>query len=364
MKILFVAEHLSYGGAPRRFIDLANAMVDRGIDTTIFVFNGSIEIKDKVNSAIKCIERKSIKPPNSWLSRNIFYRLKCIQIINNYLKINKYDIVVSFNDMVNISVLLSKNARKSKIVISERSDPNYNKKILQIVKKIIYQNAKGIVFQTKGAQEFFGSKVKVKSVVIPNPIPSNVTFEPYTGEPEKIIVNVARLWLFQKRQDVLIKAFKVFSQKHPDYKLVLYGDGPDELVIKQLVKDLKLESKVVFAGVTSNVIEAIKKARLFVLTSDFEGIPNALIEAMAIGLPVISTDCSPGGSRLLIKSKENGILIKCGDINELLNAMEDMVSDPDKSYSMGHKARDVVNLLDEKRIYDIWLNYFYDVANN
>lgn len=361
MKILFIAENLTYGGVAHRFIELANALTKRDFDITLYVYNGDIQIKDKLNKEIKCVVEKFENESGLWLYRNIIYRCKCIKKINNFISKNNFDIIISFNDMVNINLLLCKEAYKSKIIISERSDPNYNKKYLQIIKKLLFKMADGIVFQTDGAKEFFGYKIKKKSAVIPNPIPSYNIENIHRGNPDKRIVSVARFWIYQKRQDILIKSFSRIVDKYPEYKLVLYGDGPDEKIIKELVKSLNLENNVEFAGVSNDIITSIKTASLFILTSDFEGIPNALIEAMTIGIPVISTDCSPGGAKLLIENNENGILVPCSDIDALTDAIEYMINNPEKAQKMGKKATEIATRFEKEKIYDLWMVYIKNI---
>lgn len=362
MRVLFLAENLTYGGVAHRFIELANDLANRGMDVTLYVYNGEIQLIKKVNKSVKCITQALENNTGDWFYRNFIYRVKCIKNINIFLQSNKYDVIISFNDMVNINVLMSKVPEKCKVIISERSDPNYNKKYLQIVKKIIFNKADGIVFQTNGARDFFGKKIKVKSAIIPNPIPNNFNVQIYNGEREDIIVSVARLWIYQKRQDVLIKAFKEITKINDSIKLVLIGDGPDQKVLEELVEQLEIKNRVVFSGVSSQVLDDIKKAKMFVLSSDFEGIPNALIEAMACGLPVVSTDCSPGGARMLIDNGKNGLLVECGEPEKLAQAIKYMLEHPKKALEMGKCAVKIVDRFNAMKIYDEWEDYIKKVV--
>ncbi|MBS7528100.1 glycosyltransferase [Fusibacter paucivorans] len=354
MKILFIAETLTYGGAARRFVDLANALAEKNHSVSMFIYSNHIQIQDQINKdiEIKTSEIEGIQ--SNWIKRNIIYRSRCIKIIDDAVINSNCDIIISFNDMVNINVLLSKEARKRKIIISERSDPYYNKFYLKTIKRILFNRADGIVFQTEGARDFFQKLIINKSKVIPNPVPSNIEFPEHIGARKRVIVSVARLWIYQKRQDLLIKAFNEFSKNHEDYTLVLYGDGPDEVKIRRMIKELHLSDKVQIAGAHPNVIELIKGASMFVLSSDFEGIPNSLIEAMSIGLPVISTDCSPGGAKFLIENNYNGLLVEKSNYLELANAMMFMVKNPIEASNMGHNARKIINRLDRNKIYFEW----------
>jgi glycosyltransferase involved in cell wall biosynthesis len=254
---------------------------------------------------------------------------------------------------------------KTKVLISERTDPNRKKGKDSFLFKVIeylVNTADAFVFQTEGARSYYPKEVITKSIVIPNPVVNKNIPKQYQGGREKVIVNVARLTIYQKRQDVLIKAFSKVLSKYPDYRLRLYGDGPDEFVLKKLVKELNIIDNVLFMGVSHDVYNDIRKAALFVLSSDFEGIPNALLEAMSMGLPCISTDCSPGGARLLIKENENGLLVPTGDPDKLAKAMEYILSHPTEASKMSNKALEVVDEYAEGRIYAEWESFINDVC--
>lgn len=361
MRLLFVAESLSYGGAARRFVGLANALALRNHQVEMLVYSDLIDIKDDINKRILIINDVIDYKPKDWLQRNIVYRVKAIGKINNTVNKNKYDVVISFNDMVNINLLLSRAKSKSKVLISERSDPHYNAGYLQKIKKQLYRYADGIVFQTEGAKSFFGDKLPKKIEIIPNPLPSNENFNKSKSNKQKKIVSVARLWLYQKRQDILLRAFKEFTKKHKNYELVLYGDGPDYSKIQSLIQELGISDKVSLAGAKDNIIERIKDAELFVLSSDFEGIPNALIEAMAVGLPVVSTRCSPGGAEFLITHKINGLLVERDNYKELAKAMLYMIENPTDASRMGDKAKGITDRLNEEKIYNKWEKFIYSL---
>lgn len=355
MKILFVAENLLSGGRETRFIDLANELSKKNFDVSLLLYGNVFQVEEKLHESIKVIHKVVDSNTKNWVQRNIFYRLKCLSLINEILKDSDYEVVLSFDDMVNINLLLSRYARKKKVVISERGDPNYNKKYLKIIKRILFKKAEGVVFQTEGARDFFKQSSLKMTTVIPNPIPhSDYGKYIFKGKREKVIVSVARLWLYQKRQDVLLKGFKLFSEEFPEYSLVLYGDGPDWAKIIELIEKLELEEKVVLAGKKNDILYRIRDASFFVLTSDFEGIPNALIEAMTVGLPVISTDCSPGGARFLIDNKANGLLIERNNPWELYSAMKYFALNPSHAGQMGEEATSVVKRFDREQIYNQW----------
>ena len=164
----------------------------------------------------------------------------------------------------------------------------------------------------------------------------------------------------QKNQKLLINAFSDLAKDFPDYTLIIYGEGSLRNELENYIISKGLQSKVVLPGVKNNIQEYIKDASLFVLSSDYEGIPNALIEAMAIGLPCVSTDCSPGGARELIADGENGTIVECGNPQMLAKAMELVLKDREKAQGMGTNAKKICARVDKDVVCDSWLDLIKD----
>ena len=173
---------------------------------------------------------------------------------------------------------------------------------------------------------------------------------------------MARLDNIQKRYDVMLDAFRLFVQKHPDYVLKLYGRGNDEELIKTWVQERDLSHCVKFMGLTTQPMVDTCRDGMFLITSDFEGISNALLEAMACGLPCVSTDHTPGGARLLIQDHENGLLCPIGDAQSLANAMCEFAENPELAQKCGENARNVVTRFAPEKIIDLWENYILKVC--
>lgn len=247
-----------------------------------------------------------------------------------------------------------------KHVISERNDPAHfkGKITTKIFSRIIMRLANSYVFQTKGAQQYYGGNIAKKSIIIPNPLfnVAQMPSEPYVGNRQKNIISVGRLNQ-QKNQILLINAFNLISNKYPNYKLIIWGEGEERTCLESHIKKLGLQNRVFLPGNTKNLIDKIYDSSLFVLSSDFEGMPNALMEAMALGIPSISTDCPCGGPSELIKNNENGILVPVGDTDGLAFAMDNILSNPEKAKRIGNESFKIRYKYNIDHICKIWYDY-------
>jgi glycosyltransferase involved in cell wall biosynthesis len=220
--------------------------------------------------------------------------------------------------------------------------------------------ADGYVFQTEEARSFYKGKYDKKSVIISNPLKIESLPKPYLEERKRNIVTVGRLHP-QKNQMLLIQAFEEIKDKYPDYNLIIYGEGVLRKELQEYINDNKLDSRIIMPGNVLNLLSLIKDSGIFILSSDFEGMPNALIEAMALGLPCISTDCPCGGPKSLIENGENGLLFEVGNKNQLINAIEYMINNPDKAKQMSEKAVNIRNTLNANHICEKWYNYIMSI---
>ena len=294
-------------------------------------------------------------------------RLDQIQKVKKIAKSIGANVIIGFTYYPNIIASVAAKQLGIKSIVSERGDP-YRTIGNGIVSKLtlaIINAADGGVFQTDGAMQFYGKKLRENGRVIPNPI-----FLPVDGIPErnnasiaKTVVSVGRLDNTQKRCDVMLQSFALFAKAHPEYTLRVIGDGPDEEKMRVWCRELQIENKVVFLGKSSHAMQDIVNDGMFVITSDFEGISNSLLEAMAIGLPCVSTDHSPGGARLLIKDHDNGLLAPVGDIEKLAEAMKEFADNPKFAERCGEKAKAVTNRFSSAKIIAEWDDYITKLCN-
>lgn len=254
----------------------------------------------------------------------------------------------------NVAEAIGKN-KKNKFIISERDDPNtVTGKEMKRRRIYAMHMADACVFQTEQAYQCLVGEIGEKGVVIPNPI-SDGLIPTYTGKRRKSIVNFCRLHR-KKNLPLLIRAFKQVNAKHPEYELNIYGKGELQEQLLELIRELNLEDKAFIFDFTSDIHSIIKDCAMFVSSSDFEGISNSMIEAMAIGLPTVCTDCPIGGASMMICSNKNGILIPVGDENALAEAMNYMIENPAEADRMGLEAAKIRYELSCKNIAEKWEN--------
>ena len=350
MKCLFVSAGMLYGGAERVTSILINEWAKNGCETRILVTRTEKISKYPLAQNVEVVScYEDIKKAKVG-------QLAIIRIIRETCKEWKPDVVISFyNDLcalASIAIL----GLHIPLIYSERNDPNRTNQrpIDQVYRKIVENRADKIVFQTKGAQACYPPKVQKKSVVILNPLDTSAFPTHDFSNEKKEIVSVGRLEP-QKNQKLLIESFSILAEELPDYNLVIYGEGSLRKELEAFVESKGLINRVFLPGAKSGIQNYIKDASLFVLSSDYEGIPNALIEAMAIGLPCVSTDCSPGGARELIENEKNGFITPCGDAVALKMAMSKILTEKKVASQIGKRAQEVRKRTDRQMIADRWL---------
>lgn len=368
MKILFCINSLVKGGAERVLANLANELSRNNEVSIITLINYDEEYKLNNNINLIKIDKRRTNPYKKKSKLEKILKkipkliIRTINIKKQIKNINP-DVIISFLPEISFLVLLNK--RKSdKVIISVRNDPKieYSSKLYNYLMRKLYPKADGFVFQTIEAQEYFKDKIKCKTCVIHNPINDSFIIEEFNKgkERKKEIVSVGRLTK-QKNFDLLIEAFAGLSKEYIDYKLIIYGEGELRKKLERKIDDLKLSDRVFLPGITNDVKKEIKNSSIFVLSSNYEGMPNALMEAMALGLPVISTDCPCGGPKELIENNVNGILVEVNNKTQLLCAIEKILSNEKIMDELGNQARNISKTHNIERINEKWINYIKEI---
>lgn len=351
-KIVIVTRNMMGGGSERVIAQLADYFVKHGKDCTIVTIN-KCEAFYQLDSRIKLVpigKKHENKLADKW---------KQYREVRKIVKCETPELVLSLPEEIGIYVLLALLGTGIPVYVSERNNPWVmpDVKATRILRRLMYPFAKGIIFQTEMAKSFFSKTIQKKSVVLPNPVDGSRIPQPYTAEREKVVVGAGRLFE-QKNFPLLIHAFSLFASNHPEYTLRIYGEGYMLEELQRLVHQLKLADRVEFPGKTTKLLEQMNSCAMFVLSSDYEGMPNVLLEAMCMGMPVISTNCPSGGPKALIESGVNGILVNVGDKKQLVDAMKAM-TDADYAAILGKNAYKLKEELTSEKIFADWYSYLF-----
>ncbi|PFM78974.1 hypothetical protein COJ46_15725 [Bacillus sp. AFS077874] len=335
------------GGAERVMTTLCNDFSKLGISVTLIV-RENMQTAYPLNKKVHMVSTP-VKLRNPFI-RNFMRNIK----LRKEIKKSNPDVIISFIAGMNLQVLLFTFGLKYPVVISERNDPKKNSKLEKILIKILYPRAKGYVFQTEDAKREFSKKIQKLSTVIANPLPEDLPLRTDINLNE--IVSVGRLEI-QKNQELLLRAFKKFKKKYVDYTLKIYGKGSMQDKLQEQIDYLGLRDSVTLMGSVPMVTEKIRNAEMFILSSDFEGMPNALAEAMAMGIPSISSDCPCGGPGFLIDNGINGLLFPVQDEEALLEAMVRLAENKEFAISLGENSKMLREQLKSSEITSQWIQY-------
>lgn len=350
MRILFTIGTLGGGGAERNVSLLANALVNEGHRVGILTTWGD----ERAYELDSRVEYMTLIAGN----RNKYIKfIKQVYMIRPAIKKYSPDLIISFLSDVNSCVLLRTRFLKYKVIISERNDPHIDPtiKVFRILRKFMYPFADGYVFQTPDARDYFTKTIKNKpNIVIPNAVRGNLPV--HIDNDSKVIVTSSRL-APQKNLPLLIQAFEIVLNKYSDCELHIYGQGPLETELQHLIQQKKLQEKVKLKGFTKSVCEKVNEAEIFALSSDYEGMSNSMLEALAMGMPVVVTDCPIGGARMLIEDGVNGILVPVNDKESMANAIVDLLENETKRRELGENALKIRESNSVANIINMWQDF-------
>lgn len=356
MKLLFLISTISGGGAARVMSNLANRFCEEGNDI-FFITN--LPPRDDDYPLSPKIKRVPLLNSKEWNYNPIRKNILQIVRLDKIIKEEKIDVAISFMGEPNFRLLMT--SAPVKRIISIRNDPKIEYHgIRGLLTRLLFFRADGVVCQTKDVINWLSPKLRAKSQVIMNQVKE--IFYNTPRQSSDYYVSTGRL-TSQKNNDLLIEAFHEFGKKHTNAVLRIYGSGTLLPKLKSKVHALNDDNRILFMGQTDNVPEILSHAKAFILSSDYEGMPNGLLEAMAMGLPCISTDCPCGGPRSIIDNDVNGLLIPVRGKKELINALCKIEENTEFAISIANAAQKRALVFSPEFVFEEWNKFICHVAN-
>lgn len=362
-KILFHLNCLEYGGAERVVSNLANQFAKEGYEVIVATeWQGEEEYEldervRRVHVGLKENDENRLRISKAW--RRFFY-------LRQFILREKPDVTLAFAKKAIYRALGATLFTKEKVIIAVRTNPvgHYDYPIDRIMIPILFPHATGAVFQTKGQRDFFPKYIQEKSTIILNPLHDKYINTKLPENRVKTVVHSGRIVYF-KNQDMLIRAFAKVHEKHPEYDLKIYGgdsfDGTMQVLLKT-IEDCNADDYVKLMGNSDSLDRELINGALYVFSSDWEGLPNALLEAMALGLPVVATDCPCGGPGTVIEDGVNGLLIPIKDVKAMEDAINRLIENPEFAESLGREAKKICERLNGVAIIDQWRKYIEKIT--
>ena len=357
--VLFISA-LRKGGAERVMVNLADYLHRNGVRVTL-VTQYICEEEYTLPAGIPRI-LSEITPQEETGSRIGDFLARYRKLCRIFTELHP-DCILSFIGKNNIMTLLCTRFTGIPAVVSVRGEPKseYYNFPMRFLAKTLFACAAGVVVQTGAARDFFPPVIRKKAVILKNPLNPAFVRERRTGRPDGRIVSVGRVDA-NKNHALILRAFARIAPEFPNASLVVYGDGEKRRELIRKTQELGLSDRVQFPGAVSDVAEKIRTASAFVLSSGHEGMPNALIEAMCLGIPSISTDCPCGGPRELIEDGVNGYLIPVGDEEALADRLRRIFSDEEGAEKMGKQAALLLEEYRPERVNAEWMDYLLSCA--
>lgn len=349
MKIGFLIYSLQGGGAERMVSKLANFMAGKVDEVTLFLICGEgivYEIDKRVN--LKVFD--FVESPN-----RIKRAVKRLQMIRREVKAADLDVLYAFTTTMFPYAAICCKGLRTKVIGAERANPHVYGGMMQKAIRFVSPLCDGFVFQTEGARGCYPKSIAGRATVIPNAAPA-VSYERKERNDGVLrFCTVGRLHT-DKDFDTLLDAYALFVKEYSDSELTIFGDGELKNYFVEKCEKLGIRDKVVFAGFVSNVYEKLAEFDVFAFSSKSEGMPNAILEAMAVGLPCLSTDCD-FGPRELIEEEVNGLLCRVADPEDMAEKMKWLAEHPEKRRQMGQNALKVRGDYSQEKILGEYLVY-------
>ena len=391
MKIIYLLASLGSGGAERVVSLLANRMCEDGHDIQIVCLKYN-DVYYTLHDKIKVVAA----------TEHASNRIMELFWLRKYIQREKPDVVIPFTEGVYCFTILALLGTRIPIIASERLDPAAMSLPRKILKRLLLPYADWLVVQTESIKAYFPKRIQKKTSVIYNPVNDEAFENPrmdsrvqsskrkradsydHSGHDfchnsskqtsltdlvapkiqsskQNRIISVARLYP-QKNQKMMIEAFARIANEFPDWQLVIFGEGPLRSSLELLVKSLQLDGRVLLPGRTEHVIEELRKSKIFCLSSDYEGMSNSMIEAICVGLPIVSTKVS--GTKELVEEKGTGLLVDLNDVDSMAIALKKLIGDDTLREEMSNNGKNAAELFKLETIIANWYQLLDQLKNH
>ncbi len=352
-KIVFTTVSMRGGGTERVISTLANYYVKNGyLITILMIADDSVEYK--------LDNRINICSISEATGGSFIKRIERINSLRSYIKENRDSLFIAMGTVSAMFTLAASYGIKSKIIVSERNDPNrLNHKPIsrkkKLLRNLLYLKCSKLVVQTPDVVKVFPKLIQKKSIVILNPLPENLPKANCSNKRNRTVISAGRL-TEQKNHRLLIDAFCDFHQTHKDYQLFIYGEGELKEELQDYIQSINMEKTITIFGFCKDLYTKLQTEGIYVSSSNWEGMSNSLIEAVAMGIPTIATDCPVGGSRLIIKNNQNGILIGVKDKNGMTKALCTLADDENVREKISINGEKLREQLSAEKIAREWID--------
>ena len=362
-KIAFHLNCLEQGGAERVVSNLASQFAKEGYEVIIateWIGENEFSVDERVRRI-----NVGLRPEDEKKNRIVKFFLR-VRYLKEFMKKEKPDVLCAFAQRANYRALMAAPGTGVPVVISIRTDPtgHYDALSDKIQIPLLFPGAAGCVFQTTGQKAFFKPYLQENSTIILNPVNPKYIGVPKPEKRDKSVVQSARLVDF-KNQPMLLTAFFKVHEKHPDYCLKIYGpdsfDGTKE-ILENMIKEHHAEDYIFLMGGSDSLERELPKGALFAFSSDWEGLPNALMEAMALGMPIVATDCPCGGPATIMTDGYDGLLVPIKDPNAMADGICRLIEDRELAERLGENARGICDKASPQRVFELWRDYLEGIV--
>ena len=366
MIIMILITGMRVGGAERVAATMANTFARRGHEATLVSMQNKPN-PDPLDSRVRYIEcGLSYSEDSGAVKKNLTLMASAAKGFPRFTKIlreNRPDAVISFLNNASIFAAAYKllRDRRLPVIVYEQSDPRRYSKGMRALLCQLFRRSDAVVCQSRDVENYYRANGSKNTVVIDNPLNDECIADEPAQTRTKRVVAAGRL-MNLKNYPLLLDAFERIHPEFPDYRLEIYGDGPDRALLEKKRDALSCASSVSFMGNVSNVMRTVSDASLYVMSSDYEGFPNALVEALASGIPAICTDFPSGVAHELIENGVNGLVVPTGDVDAMAQAMRTMLGDPQRAEAMGRRGFAIRDRLNADRVSERWESLVREVS--